>query len=52
MASYPEKGDPSTPPGDLIVCFVLGQSIGSLYDDPVTWHGINYAGTQIMQWGF
>ena len=23
--------------------------IGSLHD-PVTWHGINYAGTQITQW--
>ena len=26
-------------------------STGPLYD-PVTWHGINYTGTQITQWDF
>ena len=28
-----------------------GPIIGSL-QDPVTWYGINYAGTQITQWDF
>ena len=28
----------------------LSESIGALHD-PVTWYGINYAGTQITQWG-
>ena len=27
------------------------QAIGPLYD-PVTWYGINYTGTQVMQWDF
>ena len=27
------------------------QAIGPLHD-PITWHGINYAGTQVTQWDF
>ena len=27
------------------------QTIGPLHD-PVTWYGINYAGTQVTQWNF
>ena len=30
---------------------VIGYPIGHL-QDPVTWHGINYTGTQITQWDF
>ena len=29
----------------------LYKTIGPLHD-PVTWHGINYSGTQITQWDF
>ena len=30
---------------------ILVAAIGPLHD-PVTWHGINYAGTQVTQWDF
>ena len=36
--------------GLLIACEQL-QAIGPL-QDPVTWYGINYAGTQMTQWDF
>ena len=32
-------------------CPAIGNRIGPLLD-PVTWYGINYAGTQITQWDF
>ena len=32
-------------------CQIIGKRIGALYD-PVTWYGINYAGTKITQWDF
>ena len=35
----------------LIDHTVQNQTIGPLHD-PVTWYGINYAATQITQWGF
>ena len=35
----------------LVLWLCTREAIGPLHD-PVTWYGINYAGTQITQWDF